>query len=94
MLENKISTLNMCGERLAGIKTVPTAVKEEYSAVLLVHGSKDEKTPVSEMESFYNAANKPKEKIVLDGAGHNLKPCRDEMYDVVKQWFMKYLHKK
>jgi len=59
--------------------------------ILFIHGSKDEKIPLSEMEEYYQNANGIKEKIILEEANHSLKPCREDMHKIVVDWFKKYL---
>jgi len=59
--------------------------------ILFIHGSEDTTVPLSDMEEYFKAANEPKEKIILEGADHSLRPLRDEMYKIVVQWFTKHL---
>jgi len=58
--------------------------------VLFIHGSDDEKVPVSEMEDYIKVTKNSK-KLVLEGALHSLKPKRDEMYKAVVDWFKEHL---
>ncbi len=58
--------------------------------ILFVHGSEDEKIPVSDMEEYYKLA-KIKDKLILEGARHSLKPKRDEVYKGILNYFNKYL---
>lgn len=59
--------------------------------VLFIHGEKDDLVPVSEMETLFDIANEPKEKLVIDGADHGLDPHRDKMLKAVLAWFKKTL---
>ncbi|HVZ12468.1 MAG TPA: alpha/beta hydrolase [Patescibacteria group bacterium] len=66
-------------------------LKEIKSSLLLIHGSKDDHVPLSEMELIYEKANQPKEKVIVDGADHGLEPKREEVYDILVNWFGKQL---
>ncbi len=59
--------------------------------VLFIHGSKDDKVPLSQMMAFYKKANSPKKKVVLEGADHSLRPHRQKVYQIVLNWFNNYL---
>lgn len=67
------------------------SIKRIDCPILFIHGSKDDKVPISEMEAYFENANEPREKIIIDGADHELKPYRDKMYEIVVNWFKKYL---
>lgn len=68
------------------------SIKKIQSPILFIHGEKDDIVPISEMKaSYFNNANDPKEKIVIEGADHGLIPQRDKMYKIVVDWFKKYL---
>ncbi len=67
------------------------SIKNIHCPILFIHGEQDEKTPISEMEAYFENANKPKEKIIIDGAFHSLKPHREKMYKIAVDWFKKYL---
>ena len=67
------------------------SIKNIHSPILFIHGEKDNKVPVFEMEAYFNNANEPKEKIIIDGADHGLRPHREKMYKIVVDWFKKYL---
>ncbi|MBI2583152.1 MAG: alpha/beta hydrolase [Candidatus Aenigmarchaeota archaeon] len=59
--------------------------------ILFIHGSLDDRVPLSEMEEYFKNANEPKEKIIIEGADHELRPHRDKMYKIVVEWFKKQL---
>ena len=59
--------------------------------VLFIHGGKDDTVPLSEMETLFELANEPKEKLVIEGADHGLEPGRDKMNKAVIDWFKKTL---
>lgn len=67
------------------------SIKKINCPILFIHGSKDSIVPLSEMESYFENANVPKEKIIIDGADHSLMPYRTEMYKIAVNWFKKYL---
>lgn len=62
-----------------------------HCPVLFVHGSGDDKVPVCEPEAYFQNANEPKEKIIIDGANHGLDTYGKEMNKNVVAWFKKYL---
>lgn len=66
-------------------------IKNIKCPILFLHGAEDEKIPLSQMEAYYENANEPKEKIILEGVNHSLKPRREESYEIILNWFVKYL---
>lgn len=66
-------------------------ITEINCPILFIHGSLDELVPLAEMEAYFAKANKPKEKAVIEGADHGLRPHRDKMYKIAVDWFEKYL---
>ena len=66
-------------------------VKQMKCPILFVHGSADDKVPPSEMRECFAAAGVSKEKIIIEGANHNMNPKREEMYSIVTQWLAKQL---
>lgn len=48
-----------------------THIKRVHAPVLVLHGALDEVTPVEMGRVLFDAANAPKELVVLEGAGHN-----------------------
>jgi len=66
-------------------------VKQIKSPVLLIHGSEDDHVPLSEMGAIYSIVTAPKEKAILEDAGHDLNPKRSEMYEIVVDWFKRTL---
>jgi len=67
------------------------SIKNIHCPILFIHGEKDDKVPLSEMEAYFKNANEPKEKIIIEGADHGLRPHRRKMYKIVVDWFKKYL---
>lgn len=53
--------------------------------LLLVHGSGDETVPVSHAYKLYERAGKPKQIIIIDGAGHRLRQD-DRTMAIVIDW--------
>jgi len=61
---------------LEGFKTIaPIEYVDRISPkpILLVHGENDDVVPVEHVERLYAKAGRPREKIVLPGAGHRLR---------------------
>lgn len=69
-------------------------IKEISSHILFIHGEKDDKVPLSEMETLHLAANEWKERVVIKNADHGLSPERKHAYLLVVDWFDKYLKRK
>ena len=67
------------------------SIKNMKCPILFIHGSADPIVPVSEMEDYFQQANEPKEKVIIQGADHGLRPHRDKAYELAKDWFSKYL---
>lgn len=67
------------------------SITKIHCSVLFIHGSLDDRVPLSEMEAYYDKANEPKEKIIIEGADHGLRPHRDKMYKIAIDWFKKQL---
>lgn len=70
---------------------LPESIRKIHCPILFIHGAKDEKVPVSEMEAYFEIANEPKEKIIIERASHNFEPNREELYKNAVNWFKKYL---
>ncbi len=70
---------------------LPESIKKINYPILFIHGSADDTVPISEMEAYFQNANEPKKKIIIKGAGHGLEVNRDETYQIVVDWFQKYL---
>ncbi len=67
------------------------SIKNIHCPILFIHGEQDDIVPVSEMEAYFENANEPKEKIIIDGANHSLKPHREKMYKIATTYFKKHL---
>ena len=59
-------------------------------SLLIVHGSQDETVPISNAHRLYNKAGKPKELVIIDGAGHRLR--REETAIQAVLGWLKSLH--
>ena len=46
------------------------AVIDSSTPTLFIHGSEDSLVPLHDMERLYASANCPKQKLVIEGAGH------------------------
>ncbi len=53
--------------------------------LLLVHSNDDKTVPISHMHCLYEKAGQPKERVILDGAGHGLRHDKKAM-DMVIEW--------
>ncbi|MFH0853410.1 MAG: alpha/beta fold hydrolase [bacterium] len=58
---------------------------------LFIHGTADKVTPLSEMEAYYVNAGEPKEKVVIEGADHGMRPHREKVNQIIVRWFAKHL---
>ena len=61
--------------------------------VLFIHGTEDEVVPFAMQESLYEAANEPKEKLVVDGARHALSFVKEteRYFGCIGQFAEKYM---
>ena len=66
-------------------------IKEIKCPILFIHGEKDSKVVIEQMEDYFKNANEPKEKFILKDSGHNLMPNREEAFKKIIQWFGKYM---
>lgn len=67
------------------------SIKKIHCPILFIHGRNDTNVPIYEMETYFQRANEPKEKIIIQGADHGLRPHREKMYQIVVDWFKKHL---
>lgn len=67
------------------------SIKKIHCPILFIHGEKDDKVPISDMEAYFKNANELKRKIIIKGADHGLRPHREKMYKIAVDWFKKYL---
>ena len=56
--------------------------------LLLVHGADDTRLPPHCSEMIYEWAEEPKEIVILPGAEHGLRECKDELHNLVKDWIV------
>jgi fermentation-respiration switch protein FrsA (DUF1100 family) len=67
------------------------SLKNIHCPILFIHGETDDKVAISEMEEYFQNANEPKEKIIIEGANHGLQPHRDKAYDSITDCYNRYL---
>lgn len=67
------------------------SIKNIHCPILFIHGEKDDKAPIPEMEVCFKNANEPKEKIIIEGANHGLRSHLDKMCKIVVDWLKKNL---
>ena len=56
--------------------------------LLLVHGEKDTRLLPKCSERIYEWAQEPKELVIIPGAGHGLRECKQELFDLLKGWLV------
>ena len=59
--------------------------------LLLVHGGNDTRLPPSCSETIYQWAGQPKELVIYTEAGHGLRQCKEELYELLKTWLVEKL---
>ena len=59
--------------------------------VLVMVGSNDQMTPPTACKMLYDAANEPKEWLLIEGASHEYSEHRMPMIDAVLDWLKKHL---
>lgn len=66
-------------------------VKKSQIPILFIHGGNDDFVPVSMVNELYNAAKCPKEKLIVEGAGHaNSCSVNSDLYYTT---ILKFIHK-
>ena len=83
------------------VKAVVTLSTQNYGAtgsarlaprpLLLVHGEADYRLSYHCSEQVYELAQEPKELVIIPGAGHGLRECRDQLHDLLKGWLVEQL---
>ncbi len=61
--------------------------------ILILHGDKDEVVPLTQAQRLYEAAGKPKEMIVIPGAGHRLR-LEAKAIDTALAWLLAQIDRK
>ncbi len=57
-------------------------------SLLLVHGKEDTRLAPACSEQIYEWAQDPKELVLIPGAGHGLRECRDLLFDLLSAWLV------
>jgi dienelactone hydrolase len=58
--------------------------------ILLIHGKADKTLPYDCSVDIYNRAPEPKKLVLYPGADHGISQYRDEMFNLVRDWFLDY----
>ena len=68
-------------------------VKKSKTPTLFIHGDKDDFVPFSMLEQLYNACSAPKEKLVVEEAGHakSSKINPDMYWNSISKFLSKYI---
>ena len=56
--------------------------------LLLVHGAEDTRLPPRCSQQIYEWARDPKELVIMPGAGHGLRECREELFTLLRRWLV------
>ncbi len=69
-------------------------VKKSKVPMLFIHGSEDTFVPPYMLDELYDAASCPKEKLLVNGAGHtqSYKVSKDLYWSTVKNFLSKYIN--
>jgi fermentation-respiration switch protein FrsA (DUF1100 family) len=54
--------------------------------LLLVHGMDDQVLEATASEIIYSRAEEPKRIVLYAGAGHGLMQCKDELFELLREW--------
>jgi alpha/beta superfamily hydrolase len=60
------------------------AVRDSTKAKFLIHGERDEISPLHSVRRFYAGASEPKELVVIDGANHVFDGQQTEVADALE----------
>lgn len=74
-----------------GYGTDPLTDLDAATAVLFIHGGRDEVLPSSSSINAYALAHEPKRIVIHPGAGHALDEAADEVYREVRAWIIAHL---
>ncbi|MDU3324204.1 MAG: alpha/beta hydrolase, partial [Escherichia coli] len=68
-------------------------VKNSKTPTLFIHGDKDDFVPFSMLDQVYDACSAPKEKLVIEGAGHakSSKVNPDMYWNGISKFLSKYI---
>lgn len=58
--------------------------------LLLVHGMDDQVLEATASDIIYQRALEPKRLVLYAGAGHALTQCKDELFDLLREWIPQY----
>ncbi len=69
------------------------AISEIHKPILMIHGEKDTRAPISGAESFYNSANEPKKMSIIKNADHGFYEPDERRQAIAEamNWLQKYL---
>ena len=67
------------------------SIKRIHCPILFIYGGEDDKVSISDTEAYFQNANEPKEKIIIEGADHGMRPHREKMYKIAINWFKRFL---
>jgi hypothetical protein len=83
------------------VKTVVTVASQSYGTkdvsqiaprpVLLIHGTGDKTLSFECSVDIADRASQPKKLVLFPGADHGISQNKKEMYELVRDWFLKYL---
>lgn len=76
-------------EKLMKLNEVEAISKLKGIPVLVVNGQKDEIVGIDEAESVYNAANGPKELLIIESTDHIFRKKEDELVRKTMDWIKK-----
>jgi len=65
-------------------------IKKVNCPLLFIHGEKDTSIPLELIQPLFDNANLPKKKIIIKGAPHGMDGHREEVAQIVTNWFKKY----
>ena len=71
-------------------QTAGTALVDRIAPrpILLVHGELDTRLPPRCSRYVYERAGEPKELVILPGAKHSLRQCREELRTLLREWLV------
>lgn len=83
------------------VKTVVTVASQSYGTkgvssiaprpLLLIHGTGDRTLSSECSVDIAKRAGEPKKLLLFEGADHSISQDKEEMYKVIRDWFIKYL---
>ncbi|MGB2695465.1 MAG: alpha/beta hydrolase [Dehalococcoidia bacterium] len=90
-LSDLVTGVAALSPQLYGTRTVE---RLSPTALLLVHGTADVVLNCAASQDIYDRAQEPRRLVLYAGADHTLMQCRDELFELLREWLSEVLAEK